>query len=123
VTERVRSYDEEVWLAVADPSRRSLLELLIHRDEATASGLASEVPFTRQAVSKHLVILEKARLVTSRRQGREVLYSIQSDQVERAAQLLLRVGTAWDSRLQSIKRISEAVHRTSENTQKPDNPS
>lgn len=76
MTPKVRRYDEEVWLAVANPSRRSLLELLINGGEATASGLASEVPFTRQAVSKHLAVLEKAQLVTSRRQGREVLYSV-----------------------------------------------
>jgi DNA-binding transcriptional ArsR family regulator len=92
VTGRVRSYDEEVWLAVADPSRRSLLELLINRGEATASGLASEVPFTRQAVAKHLAVLEKAQLVSSRRQGREVLFSVRPTQIDNAAQMMVNVG-------------------------------
>jgi len=113
VTQRVRSYDEEVWLAVADPSRRSLLELLINQGEATASGLASEVPFSRQAVAKHLAVLEKAQLVTSRRQGREVLFSVRPTQIDNAAQMLVNVGNAWDARLQSIKRIAEEVHRSS----------
>lgn len=111
MTGRVRSYDEEVWLAVADPSRRSLLELLINRGEATASGLASEVPFTRQAVAKHLAVLEKAQLVSSRRQGREVLFSVRPTQIDNAAQMMVNVGQAWDARLQSIKRIAEEVHR------------
>jgi len=113
VTGRVRSYDEEVWLAVADPSRRSLLELLINQGEATASGLASEVPFSRQAVAKHLAVLEKAQLVSSRRQGREVLFSVRPTQIDNAAQMLVNVGNAWDARLQSIKRIAEEVHRSS----------
>lgn len=110
---RVRSYDEEVWLAVADPSRRSLLELLINEGEATASGLASEVPFSRQAVAKHLAVLERAQLVSSRRLGREVLFSVRPAQVNSAAQMMLSVGNAWDARLQSIKRIAEDVHRSS----------
>lgn len=111
MTGRVRSYDEEVWLAVADPSRRSLLELLINRGEATASGLASEVPFSRQAVAKHLAVLEKAQLVSSRRHGREVLFSVRPTQIDSAAQMMINVGEAWDSRLRSIKRIAEEVHR------------
>ncbi len=109
---RARTYDEEVWLAVADPSRRSLLELLINRGEATASGLASEVPFSRQAVAKHLAVLEKANLVSSRRQGREVLFAVRPTEIDSAAQMLVNVGTAWDSRLQSIKRIAEELHRS-----------
>jgi DNA-binding transcriptional ArsR family regulator len=112
VTARVRSHDEEVWLAVADPSRRSLLDLLINKGEATASGLASEVPFSRQAVAKHLAVLEKAQLVSSRRQGREVLFSVRPTQIDNAAQMMLNVGRAWDARLQSIKRIAEEVHRS-----------
>ncbi|HEY5093434.1 MAG TPA: metalloregulator ArsR/SmtB family transcription factor [Acidimicrobiales bacterium] len=112
MTGRVRSYDEEVWLAVADPSRRSLLDLLINKGEATASGLASEVPFTRQAVAKHLAVLEKAQLVSSRRQGREVLFSVRPTQIDNAAQMMLSVGRGWDARLQSIKRIAEEVHRS-----------
>lgn len=111
MTARVRSYDEEVWLAVADPSRRSLLDLLINKGEATASGLASEVPFTRQAVAKHLAVLEKAQLVTSRRHGREVLFSVRPTEIDNAAQMMINVGEAWDARLQSIKRIAEEVHR------------
>ncbi len=108
---RSRSFDEEVWLAVADPSRRSLLELLINGGEATASGLASEVPFSRQAVAKHLAVLERANLVSSRRQGREVLFSVRAPEVDSAAQMLVNVGRAWDTRLQSIKRIAEELHQ------------
>ncbi len=112
MTARTRSYDEEVWLAVADPNRRSLLELLINRGEATASGLASEVTFSRQAVAKHLAVLERAQLVSSRRAGREVLFCVRPSQVDVAAQMMLNIGRSWDARLQSIKRIAEEVHRS-----------
>ena len=111
MTGRVRNDDEVVWQAVADPSRRSLLDLLINKGEASASGLASEVPFSRQAVAKHLAVLEKAQLVSSRRRGREILFSVRPAQVDNAAQMMVDVGTAWDARLQSIKRIAEEVHR------------
>ncbi len=112
MTSRTRSDDEALWLAVADPSRRSLLELLIDQGEATASGLSGEVPFSRQAVAKHLAVLERAQLVSSRRQGREVLFSVRPAQVDNAAQMMVNVGQAWDTRLQSIKRIAEAVHKS-----------
>lgn len=102
--------NDELWNAVAEPSRRSLLELLVNRGEASASSLAEIVPFSRQAVAKHLAILERARLVQSRKVGREVLFSVRPDELDRAAQLLVSTGTSWDRRLQSIKRIAEELH-------------
>jgi DNA-binding transcriptional ArsR family regulator len=111
VSERVRSDDDEVWQAVADPSRRSLLELLINKGDASASSLASEVPISRQAVAKHLAVLERAQLVSSRRQGREVIFSVRPSEIDNAAQMMVSVGNSWDARLRSIKRIAEEVHR------------
>jgi ArsR family transcriptional regulator, cadmium/lead-responsive transcriptional repressor len=102
--------NDELWNAVAEPSRRSILELLVNRGEASASSLAEHVAFSRQAVAKHLAILERAQLVQSRKIGREVLFSVRPDELDRAAQLLVSTGTAWDRRLQSIKRIAEEKH-------------
>ena len=48
--------DDELWPAIADPSRRRVLDLLVSNDEVSASWLAGRVPFSRQAVSKHLVV-------------------------------------------------------------------
>ena len=61
--------DDELWSAIADPSRRRVLDLLVSRGQATATELAELVPFTRQAVSKHLVVLEQAGLVSRRQAG------------------------------------------------------
>ncbi len=103
--------NDELWIAVAEPSRRSILELLVNRGEASASSLAEEVVVSRQAVAKNLAILQQAQLVQSRKLGREVLFSVRPDELDRAAQLLVNTGTAWDRRLQSIKRIAEETHR------------
>ena len=65
--------DDELWSAVADLSRRRVLDLLVSNDEVSASWLAGCVPFTRQAAFKHLVVLEQAGLISRRKRGREVL--------------------------------------------------
>ena len=76
--------DDELWTAVADPSRRRVLDLLVANGPATATALAAELPFTRQAVVKHLSILERAGLVEGRREGREVRYGIRADRLDDA---------------------------------------
>jgi DNA-binding transcriptional ArsR family regulator len=103
--------DDELWSTIADPSRRRVLDLLVGRGEQTASAIAEDVPFTRQAVAKHLAILEDARLVTRRRQGREVLYAVRADRLHQATRAMVRVAGDWDRRLQTIKRLAEEAHR------------
>lgn len=102
--------DDELWTAIADPSRRRVLDLLVHRGEATASSLADQVPFTRQAVSKHLVLLEGAGLITRRKQGREVLFRVDADRLDQATQAMTEVAGRWDQRLAAIKRLAKAAH-------------
>ena len=102
--------DDALWSAIADPSRRRVLDLLVQRGEATASSLADQVPFTRQAVSKHLVVLEEARLIGRRKQGREVLFRVDADRLDQATQAMTAVARQWDRRLATIKRLAEAAH-------------
>jgi ArsR family transcriptional regulator, cadmium/lead-responsive transcriptional repressor len=102
--------DDELWAAIADPSRRRVLDLLVQRGEASASWLAGQVPFTRQAVSKHLVVLEEAGLVGRRKQGREVLYRVDADRLDQASRAMTDVAQRWDRRLETIKRLAEAAH-------------
>ena len=102
--------DDRLWSAIADPSRRRVLDLLVSEAEASASWLAGRVPFTRQAVSKHLVALEEAGLVTRRKQGREVLYRVDVARLDQAARAMADVARAWDGRLITIKRLAEATH-------------
>jgi DNA-binding transcriptional ArsR family regulator len=102
--------DDDLWAAIADPSRRRVLDLLVQRGEASASGLAGQVPFTRQAVSKHLVVLERAGLIDRRKQGREVLYRVHPDRLDQASRAMAEVAQEWDRRLDTIKRLAEAAH-------------
>ena len=108
--------DDELWAAIADPSRRRVLDLLVQRGEATASSLADQVPFTRQAVSKHLVVLEGAQLISRRKQGREVLFRVDADRLDEATRALADVARTWDRRLATIKRLAEAAHAEAQRT-------
>ena len=66
--------DDRVFKALADPTRRFLLDLLFRRDGRTLTELESEVEMTRFGVAKHLKVLEDANLVVARRSGREKLH-------------------------------------------------
>jgi ArsR family transcriptional regulator, cadmium/lead-responsive transcriptional repressor len=103
--------DEQLWAAVAEPARRRLLDVLVVLGEATPTALAAQLPFTRQAVSKHLAVLLEAGLVTQRREGREVRYTVAPDRLHAAARTLTAVANRWNARLQAIKRIAETLHR------------
>jgi len=66
--------DDSVFKALADPTRRFLLDLLFKRDGRTLTELESELAMTRFGVMKHLRVLERANLVVTRRAGREKLH-------------------------------------------------
>jgi DNA-binding transcriptional ArsR family regulator len=105
-----RRADDELWSAIADPSRRGVLDLLVTNGEVSASWLAGQVAFSRQAVSKHLVVLEQTGLVSRRKQGREVLYRVEVDRLDQAARAMADLAAQWDRRLAAIKRLAEAAH-------------
>jgi DNA-binding transcriptional ArsR family regulator len=100
---------DELWAAVADPTRRRLLDALLAHGEATATTLAGELPVTRQAVAKHLAVLDRAGLVEGRRQGREVRYAVRPERLDAATRWLAEVAAQWDRRLATIKRLAEAA--------------
>ena len=102
--------DDELWSAIADPSRRQVLDLLVSNGEVSASWLAGHVPFSRQAVSKHLVVLERTGLITRRKQGREVLYEVEAGRLDQATRAMAELAAQWDKRLVAIKRLAEAAH-------------
>jgi ArsR family transcriptional regulator, cadmium/lead-responsive transcriptional repressor len=102
--------DDELWSAIADPSRRRVLDLLVSNGAVSASWLAGHVPFSRQAVAKHLAVLEQAGLVSRRKQGREVLYQVEAGRLDQATRAMADLAAQWDQRLATIKRLAEAAH-------------
>jgi DNA-binding transcriptional ArsR family regulator len=108
---RRRGEHDELWAAVAEPSRRRLLDVLLARGEASATALAGDLPITRQAVAKHLAVLDRAGLVAPRRRGREVRYAVRPERLDAASRSMAEVAAEWDQRLAAIKRIAEAAHR------------
>jgi DNA-binding transcriptional ArsR family regulator len=108
--------DDQLWSAIADPSRRRVLDLLVPGGEASASSLADQVPFSRQAVSKHLVVLEEVGLISRRKQGREVLYRVEAARLDQATRAMVELASRWDRRLDAIKRLAEAAHAETKTT-------
>ena len=104
---------DSVLVALADPMRRQLLELLAAQGEATATTLAERLPVTRQAVVKHLAVLDAAELVTGNRVGREVRYAVRPAALDATARWMAGLAADWDRRLANIKRIAEAAERDS----------
>jgi DNA-binding transcriptional ArsR family regulator len=97
----------ELFAALSDPTRRQVLDILAARGEASATAIAGELPVSRPAVVKHLGLLQRAGLVHSRQQGREVLFSVRSEPLASASRWLARVATEWDRRLAALKRLAE----------------
>jgi DNA-binding transcriptional ArsR family regulator len=98
---------QDVFAALADPTRRRLVETLASRGGASATTLAAELPISRQAVAKHLGALGGAGLVSSRRAGRETLYELQPEPLDEAAEWIARIGGEWEDRLAGLKRLVE----------------
>jgi DNA-binding transcriptional ArsR family regulator len=99
---------ESVLVGLADPTRRRLLDLLAEKGGATATEVAVELPVSRQAVVKHLAVLERAGLVRSERRGREVRFEVQPEALEATASWLASLAADWDARLEVIRRIAES---------------
>jgi predicted transcriptional regulator len=108
----VEAVDDDLWSAVGDPTRRRVLDLLLVEGDGTATTLSRRLPVTRQAVAKHLGVLDRAGLVRAAPAGREKRYRVDDAQLARAVAQLTSVGSAWDARLQRIKRIAEAIQST-----------
>ena len=103
--------EEELLEAVSDTSRRRVLDLILTHGELTPTALAAELPFTRQAVAKHLAVLDRAGLVEAKRTGREVRYSVRPEHLDVAVRAMARVAARWDARLGAIKRVAESRAR------------
>lgn len=104
--------DDELWSAVGDPTRRRMLDLLLTDGGGTATTLSEQLPVSRQAVAKHLGVLDRVGLVHVTPSGRERRYDVDEAQLARAIAQLSQVGARWDARLRRITRIAESIQRS-----------
>jgi DNA-binding transcriptional ArsR family regulator len=98
---------DAVFVALADPTRRRVVETLARGGTVTASGLAEQLPITRQAVAKHLTALRGAELVSASRVGRETHYELRPQPLDDAATWIQMVSAEWDDRLDGLRRSLE----------------
>ncbi|MFI7063896.1 ArsR/SmtB family transcription factor [Kribbella sp. NPDC050124] len=95
---------EQVFVALGDPSRRSILAALASGGPATATDLANRLPITRQAIAKHLTLLSDAGLVVAEHgERRRVRFRLHSAPMQVAQQFLAAMARDWDSRLDALK--------------------
>lgn len=96
--------------ALADPTRRAVLRAVAEQGPRTATELAGDLPVSRQAIAKHLAVLQAAGLVDAARHGRETRWSATPKPMVEAGAWLGRTGSAWDDRLGRLAaRATERV--------------
>jgi DNA-binding transcriptional ArsR family regulator len=102
---------DAVFGALADSTRRHVLDEIGRRGGATATELAADLPVTRQAVAKHLGVLAGAGLVDARRAGRETRYRVTPAPMGEAIEWMTRVGAEWDERLARLQAFTTGASR------------
>jgi DNA-binding transcriptional ArsR family regulator len=99
---------DEVFKALADPTRRELLDRLFEQDGQTLSALEEQLPMSRFGVMKHLRVLEEAGLVTTRRRGREKLHFLNPVPIRLVYERWVsRYAEPWASALSELKQDIE----------------
>ncbi|MEV4754847.1 metalloregulator ArsR/SmtB family transcription factor [Micromonospora sp. NPDC049559] len=111
-----------VLAALADPTRRLILDTLASRGEASATALADTLPVTRQAILQHLSLLERVGLVASRKDGRERRYAVRPRQLLDTARWMNQVAAQWNARLATIKRLAEEPDSPRPEAPEPESP-
>jgi DNA-binding transcriptional ArsR family regulator len=108
----VEAIAEQVFAALADPTRRAILATLAEDGPATATDLAERLPITRQGIAKHLALLAEAGLVTAEPgERRRVRYRLHSAPMQVAQQFLAALARDWDRRLESLTEHLDRVAR------------
>lgn len=101
----------DVFQAIADPTRRQVLQLLAKK-ELPISKITAQFPVSRTAIVKHLQILTEARLINGQKVGREKIYRLQTESFDELKQWLSYFDQFWDNKLSMLKY---AVENSDEN--------
>jgi len=96
-----------IFAALGDPTRLSLVTKLIDGKPRSISTLATDTHITRQAITKHLRVLENVGLVTNLKAGRESLYELDTKPLESIQEYLSIIANEWDNSLKNLKAFVE----------------
>jgi DNA-binding transcriptional ArsR family regulator len=96
---------DAVFAALADPTRRRVLRLVAEQGPTSATLLERELPVTRQAIVKHLAVLQGAGLVSGRRTGQEVRYALVTGSLDEVSDWVAEIGARWDQRLARLRQV------------------
>jgi DNA-binding transcriptional ArsR family regulator len=109
----IEAVAEQVFTALADPTRRAVLAALAAGGPATATDLADRLPVTRQAIAKHLTLMAEAGLVTAEHgERRRVRYRLRSAPMQVAQQFLAALARDWDRSLEALtEHLDQSVRK------------
>jgi len=96
-----------VFAALGDETRLDLVVRLCRQGPTSITGLSAGSQVTRQAVTKHLRVMERARLVHSTRRGRETIWELDSDRLAEARHYLDRISHQWEAALGRLRAFVE----------------
>ncbi len=105
--ERAAASPAPLFAALGDATRLRLVERLVHGEALSISALTQGSPLTRQAITKHLLVLEKAGVVHSSRVGRESVFTFAPEAIAPARDYLAQVSAHWDRALGRLKAFVE----------------
>ncbi len=100
---------DHLMRALADPTRRSIFERIVHADEITVAGLTEGSGVTQGAISQHLKTLKKAGLVVERPQGRNVYYRVQPDGLEPLFDWMSHYDRFWRDRFANLRALLKEI--------------
>ena len=98
-----------VFRALSDPTRRAIFEEMTRRGEQTVHALTRYAGVSQPAVSKHLTVLKRAKLVTRRRDGRETHYRAESEALAPVVDWLRLYSAFWQERFERLGEVLERV--------------
>lgn len=104
-----RTNANPVFRALADPTRRAIFERLTRQGEQTVHALTRDAGVSQPAVSKHLTVLKRAKLVRHRREGRETHYRAQADALAPMVDWLNLYGAFWRNRFEQLEALLERM--------------
>jgi DNA-binding transcriptional ArsR family regulator len=100
-----------VFRALADPTRRAIFEELTRQHEQTVHALTQYAGVSQPAVSKHLTVLKRAKLVRHRREGRETHYRAEPDALQPMVDWLRDYGAFWRDRFDRLEQLLERMDK------------